>query len=386
MADDSGTGVHTEAESSELENNDDDPSQKQQKRVNSVSRPPSSHITRVDEESSASDSGGGRGPSGSAAATRLLANSASALGFGPRSVETVDRGVGPTPLPHVPPPPNPPPAGGRDGGGGGEYPPVPPPPANFLLPPFIDPRNGLLDNPYGSPVPSDMSLLGSLRSGGSSAESVTQLASRIQWEQLHRAAYSYHSSAAAAAAASRRFSPASLPAALSLGSLAGDLAHHGLGQRVGGSASGYNSASEARGYLSGSEIRGYASGSDIPLTPGSGSITLPGSLEGSRLTSPRPSIFGGRSRKRALSHSPISDYLDIQSLTRNSEGSLHLTSLLGQHHSRSSSAASGSYGHLSAASLGTASPHPPLPFNPYFRHAPLPPGPPFSTPRCCPPG
>ena len=69
---------------------------------------------------------------------------------------------------------------------------------------------------------------------------------------------------------------------------------------------------------------------------------------GSRLTSPRPSIIGGRSRKRALSHSPISDYLDIQSLTRSSEGSLQLTSFLGQHNSRSSSAASGSYGHLSA--------------------------------------
>lgn len=66
---------------------------------------------------------------------------------------------------------------------------------------------------------------------------------------------------------------------------------------------------------------------------------------GSRLTSPRPSIVG-KSRKRALSHSPISDYLDIQSLTRSSEGSLQLTPLL--HNSRSSSAASGSYGHLSA--------------------------------------
>lgn len=71
-------------------------------------------------------------------------------------------------------------------------------------------------------------------------------------------------------------------------------------------------------------------------------------LAGSRQTSPRHSIIKN-SRKRALSHSPISDYLDIQSLTRSSEGSLQLTPLLGAHSaSRSSSAASGSYGHLSA--------------------------------------
>lgn len=67
-------------------------------------------------------------------------------------------------------------------------------------------------------------------------------------------------------------------------SLPGEFSHHILSQRntgVGsGSASGYISGSDARGYLSGSEIRGYASGSDIPPTPGSGSITLPGSLEG----------------------------------------------------------------------------------------------------------
>lgn len=72
-------------------------------------------------------------------------------------------------------------------------------------------------------------------------------------------------------------------------------------------------------------------------------------VAGSRLTSPRPTIIG-KSRKRALSHSPISDYLDIQSLTRSSEGSLQLAPLLAGHSvvSRSSSAASGSYGHLSA--------------------------------------
>lgn len=88
---------------------------------------------------------------------------------------------------------------------------------------------------------------------------------------------------------------------------------------------------------------------DIPVTPGSGSITLPPSLNSSRLTSPRPSVIGGKGRKRALSHSPLSEFLDIQSLTRSSEGSLHFTPLLPQNpNSRSSSAASGSYGHLSA--------------------------------------
>ena len=76
-------------------------------------------------------------------------------------------------------------------------------------------------------------------------------------------------------------------------------------------------------------------------------MTLP-LFVGSRITSPRPSIVS-KSRKRALSRSPISDYLDIQSLTRSSEGSLQLTPLLAGHTpSRSSSAASGSYGHLSA--------------------------------------
>ena len=76
--------------------------------------------------------------------------------------------------------------------------------------------------------------------------------------------------------------------------------------------------------------------------------TVVRSIAGSRIASPRPSIVG-KSRKRALSRSPISDYLDIQSLTRSSEGSLQLTPLLAGHTpSRSSSAASGSYGHLSA--------------------------------------
>lgn len=88
--------------------------------------------------------------------------------------------------------------------------------------------------------------------------------------------------------------------------------------------------------------------SDIPVTPGSGgSITLPPSLNSSRLTSPRLSQVSGKGRKRALSHSPLSEFLDIQTLTRSSEGSLQLTPLLHNVNSRSSSAASGSYGHLS---------------------------------------
>jgi len=89
-------------------------------------------------------------------------------------------------------------------------------------------------------------------------------------------------------------------------------------------------------------------GTDMPTTPGSGSITLPPSLNSSRLASPRPSLVGGKGRKRALSHSPLSEFLDIQSLTRSSEGSLHLTPFLNNSNSRSSSATSGSYGHLSA--------------------------------------
>ena len=68
-------------------------------------------------------------------------------------------------------------------------------------------------------------------------------------------------------------------------------------------------------------------------------------IKGSRHNSPRPSIVG-KSRKRALTHSPFSDYLDIESLTRSSEGSLQLAPI--GYNSRSSSTASGSYGHLSA--------------------------------------
>ncbi|PVD37172.1 hypothetical protein C0Q70_04167 [Pomacea canaliculata] len=321
--------IKSEAESSDLGKAEDagaaeDAAQKL-RRGHTVSRPPSSHITRVDEESSASDSGGRSG-------SRHLLRPGS-VGVSARLVETVDRGVGPTPHP-LPPSVS-------------DYPPFP----NFLLPPYVDPRNGLLEPPYGlgypypshyspyvnpplplststlegryhwppplptfhqplppglapSPVQSDISIL-SMRSPVLPGESVTQLASRIQWEHLQRAYY--HSPGPG-----RRFSPASL-AGLPLAGSLGDLFPPSLSQRGvgGGTASGYVSGSDARGYISGSEIRGYASGSDVPPTPGSGSITLPGSLE---------------------------------------------------------------------ASLGTVSPHPPLPPNPYFRHGPMAPAPPFYYP------
>ncbi|KAI8767387.1 zinc finger protein GLI4 isoform X1, partial [Biomphalaria glabrata] len=83
--------------------------QKGRFRGNQVSRPPSSHITRVDEEPTGSD---GRKS-------------------GARSVETVDRGVGPTPLPPQPHP----------GSSGIEH----RLPAYLSFQSFPDPRNGLLE-------------------------------------------------------------------------------------------------------------------------------------------------------------------------------------------------------------------------------------------------
>ncbi|XP_064644165.1 zinc finger protein GLI4-like [Lineus longissimus] len=274
--------------------------------------------------------------------------------------ETQDRGVGPTPLP---------------------------PPIDSIrhplhypsLSPYYDPRNGLVDPHFGlplsylpysvntplpinahthegryhwppshmslhqpypglslSPAHSDVSLLGLQGRTASDA-----LASRLQWEQYRRTVLQ-------SPLATRGYSPASfagIPSHLVPSNLA------------------------AAGEFASTQSLSQRSMYDVPPTPGSGSITLPGSVESSRLTSPHPSLFG-RSRKRALSHSPISDYLDIQSLTRSSEGSLQLTPFV---QSRSSSAASGSYGHLSAASLGTASPaHQPLPPNPLLRHGSIP--------------
>ncbi|XP_042864092.1 transcriptional activator cubitus interruptus-like isoform X2 [Penaeus japonicus] len=77
------------------------------------------------------------------------------------------------------------------------------------------------------------------------------------------------------------------------------------------------------------------------------SADLPSFLDGSRLTSPRPSLR--QSRKRALSSSPYSDSFDINSMIRFSPNSL--VSIMNG--SRSSSA-SGSYGHLSAGAISPA--------------------------------
>ncbi|KAJ8306927.1 hypothetical protein KUTeg_015011 [Tegillarca granosa] len=332
------------------------------RRPTTVSRPPSCYLTRVDEEPTTTSSKSQE-----------------------TQVETVDRGVGPTPAP-----PNVDYRDLRD----------PRLPSGYYgFNPFTDPRNGLLDSPYGfafpycqfsypinqplplnshtlegryhwpppghyhqpmppgfppSPSQSDVSLL-SMRSQLAAGEPVTNLAARIHLEQqLQRNFYQ-------SPLAGRRYSPAGLPGFPSAGP----------GSLYGDYPPSHVSSLGARSMLG-----------DIPPTPGSGSITLPGSLESSRLTSPRPSIVG-KSRKRALSHSPISDYLDIQSLTRSSEGSLQFTPFLHSHtNSRSSSAGSGSYGHLSAASLGAPSPaHPPMPQNPYMRStATSMPGSPFIYP------
>lgn len=338
------THIKTEAESSEgSEHLGANQNGSQKSKHGSVSRPPSGHLSRVDEEPSTTDSSKER-----------------------CRVETVDRGVGPTPLPPQNVDPRLPPYFGVH-------------PQQFL-----DPRNGILESsPYGLPFPyttlsinqplplnshtlegryhwpptpvpfhhpspglassphSDVSLL-SMRSPVN-ADTVSHITSRLHWEHFQQ--NFYHSPLGA-----RRCSPASLPG-LPLG---------GTGSLI-------------ADYSAPLSLNQRSMFSDIPPTPGSGSITLPGSLESSRLTSPRPSIVG-KSRKRALSHSPISDYLDIQSLTRSSEGSLQLTPLL--HNSRSSSAASGSYGHLSAASFGAVSPaHQHVPNSSYLRPGAFPPTP-----------
>lgn len=75
-------------------------------------------------------------------------------------------------------------------------------------------------------------------------------------------------------------------------------------------------------------------------------------LAGSRFSSPKP---GGRlSRKRGLSISPLSGSFDIDAMIRNSPNSL----VAYMNNSRSSSAASGSYGHLSAGTISPLSWHP----------------------------
>nr|QJA10611.1 Gli [Urechis unicinctus] len=186
---------------------------------------------------------------------------------------------------------------------------------------FHQPGHGLAV----SPTYSDISQA-SLRTPYG-ADAATNIASRLQWEQYHR---------------SMQYSPLShrglSPASFS--GLSGYLPHHPFNPPP----SAFN--------LSQRSVFGD------PATP-SGSITLPNSLESSRIASPRPSVLGKSNRKRALSHSPFSECgLDIESLTRSSEGSLQLTTtpFPGGPNSRSSSAASGSYGHLSAASLAALSP------------------------------
>ncbi|KAF5296196.1 hypothetical protein FQA39_LY12650 [Lamprigera yunnana] len=78
------------------------------------------------------------------------------------------------------------------------------------------------------------------------------------------------------------------------------------------------------------------------------SSDFPFSLDGSRISSPRPNNLR-QSRKRALSSSPYSDSFDINSMIRFSPNSL--ASIVNG--SRSSSA-SGSYGHLSAGAISPA--------------------------------
>ncbi|XP_074652934.1 transcriptional activator GLI3-like [Tubulanus polymorphus] len=280
---------------------------------------------------------------------------------GRTAVETVDRGVGPTPAPV---------SATYDSRPSSYYPP---------LSPYFDPRNALgelaghfslplhyspsfpysINHPlpvspqthegryhWPPPMPVAQPPLGLIPSPSHSDISLLSLhnrststdLSRLQWDHYRRNAFQSSMTA-------RGFSPVSAS---------------GIPPMV--------PPSLYAEYCSPQSFSQRSMFGDVPPTPGSGSITLPGSVDSSRLTSPHPSAIG-RSRKRALSHSPISDYLDIQSLTRSSEGSLQLTPFL---QSRSSSAASGSYGHLSAASLGAISPAQQVPQNPYFRPTAVP--------------
>ncbi|KAK2181862.1 hypothetical protein NP493_378g01020 [Ridgeia piscesae] len=171
-------------------------------------------------------------------------------------------------------------------------------------------------------------------------EPISNFASRIQWEQYQRA-MQYNSPLVAG---HRGFSPGALA-----GYPPGYLPH-------------------PPSYTPSLALSQRSMFSENPATPGSGSITLPGSLDCSRLTSPRPSIIGKSSRKRALSHSPFSDCgLDIESLTRSSEGSLRMTP-----YNSNSRSSSGSYGHLSAAAFGLLSPTHTLPQHPFWPHNSLP--------------
>ncbi|XP_072268268.1 transcriptional activator GLI3 isoform X2 [Pyxicephalus adspersus] len=97
----------------------------------------------------------------------------------------------------------------------------------------------------------------------------------------------------------------------------------------------------------------YADIIGSPTTPGAGATALHmeylHAMESSRFPSPR--ITARPSRKRTLSISPLSDHsFDLQTMIRTSPNSL-VTIL---NNSRSSSSASGSYGHLSASAISPA--------------------------------
>ncbi|XP_075068644.1 transcriptional activator GLI3 isoform X2 [Mixophyes fleayi] len=97
----------------------------------------------------------------------------------------------------------------------------------------------------------------------------------------------------------------------------------------------------------------YADIITSPTTPGVGATALHmeylHAMESSRFSSPR--LTARPSRKRTLSISPLSDHsFDLQTMIRTSPNSL-VTIL---NNSRSSSSASGSYGHLSASALSPA--------------------------------
>ncbi|XP_075683155.1 transcriptional activator GLI3 isoform X2 [Rhinoderma darwinii] len=97
----------------------------------------------------------------------------------------------------------------------------------------------------------------------------------------------------------------------------------------------------------------YADILTSPATPGAGAAALHmeylHAMESSRYPSPR--LTARPSRKRTLSISPLSDHsFDLQTMIRTSPNSL-VTIL---NNSRSSSSASGSYGHLSASAISPA--------------------------------
>ena len=153
----------------------------------------------------------------------------------------------------------------------------------------------------------------------------------------------------------------------------------GAGSGIGGStrgSSGPPSISSVSSITLPSSLQGGHGGGGSGGSGGSGgggsgshsATGVPGSSN-NRLSSPTGSGSSKPNRKRALSHSPSSDFLDLESITRASPTSLELgtaLSLYGNIGARSGSSASGSYGHLSA---GTVSPG-----NLHHQHSGLPHG------------